>query len=253
MQDRHAIGSFDWMQATHGRLTWAERLQLLQRVMAPSMSGLWRTWAGRGADRAVDMATLVLPDSAAVRHALDEIDGAVSAAVLQHSMRTYLWAAALASVDALVFDAEFLLVTCLLHDLGMGLREPVPGCDCFAGQSAYAAMDSMQRFGWGHAQCHRLADAISLHMNGPMPLRLGADVEVHLLQQGAAFDVLGARWHDLNADTRARVLRRHPRLGFDREFAAFIAAERRRRPRSRAALMHLAGMTLMMKLSPFEK
>lgn len=258
MQDRAAVGTFAWMQATHGRLTWPERLRLLSAMLRPNVHAMWRTWTGQGMRRLVDPAVFELPDSAAIRRALAEADDAVSPSVFQHSMRTYFWAAALGEVDALKFDTEFLVVASLMHDLGMGERPQHEGCDCFAGQSAHAARASMLRFGWSVERADRLADAISLHMNGHVPCTpgedaAGADVESHLLQQGASFDVLGARWHDLDAGFRAQVLNRHPRLGFNQAFSDFLALERQRRPRSRGALMHAAGLPLLIKLNPFDE
>jgi hypothetical protein len=253
MQDQAAIGTFAWMQATHGKLTWPERIRLLSAMLLPNVNAMWRTWTGQGMHRVVNPETLSLPDSVAVRHALAEADDAVSPSVFQHSVRTYLWAAALGAADALNFDAEFLMVASLMHDLGMSEHMHHTDCACFAGHSAHAAKASMLRFKWSLGRADRLANIISLHMNGHVPWAPGEDMEAHLLQQGAAFDVLGARWHDLDAGFKIEVLRRHPRLGFNRVFADFMASERRLRPDSRAALMHSAGLSLMMKCNPFEE
>lgn len=242
------------MQATNGRLSWPARLSLLRQVLVPGMAGFMRTLVGVGQHQSVRLEELPLPDTAAVRHAFEEIDSAASASVVNHSLRTYLWGAALGSVEALSFDPEFLLVGSLLHDLSMSERhgEHQPGCQCFAGQSAFAAFDSMRRFGWPQARLDRLADAVSLHMNGHLPLTPLGDVEAHLLQQGTAFDVVGSRWQDVDQAFRDQVLARHPRLGFNQVFADFIAAECRRRPDSRAALMHQIGLPLMIKFNPYQ-
>lgn len=248
------VGTLAWMRASHGSLSWPARLALLRQVLVPGMAGFARTLAGRGPRVALRLAELPLPDSAAVRHALEELDACAPPSVVNHSMRTYLWGAALGTVGGLRMDTEFLMVASLLHDLGMTDRHcaHAPDCSCFAGQSAFAALDTMGRFGWPAARTTRLADAVSLHMNGHIPLVPGGDVEAHLLQQGTAVDVVGSRLHDLDQGFRDEVLARHPRLGFSRVFAEFIAAEARKHPRSRAALMHQLGLPLMIKFNPYQ-
>lgn len=251
--DKEQVGSLAWLRATHGRLSWSARLSLLRQVLLPAMTSFAATWVGRGRHMTVRLDELPLPDTAAVRHALQALEESASPSVLNHSMRTYLWGAALASLDRLNYDPEFLLVASLLHDLGMTAAhaDHAPDCQCFAGQSAFAALDCMLRFGWPAGQAERLADAVALHMNGHLPLESGAGVEAHLLQQGTAFDVVGSRLHDVDAAFRAGVLERHPRLGFNRVFADFMVEQGRRRPQSRAALMVQVGLPFMIRFNPF--
>lgn len=248
------VGTLAWMRASHGSLSWPARLSLLRQVLVPGMAGFARALAGRGRQVALRLADLPLPDSAAVRHALEELQDCAPASVVHHSMRTYLWGAALGSVEGLRHDAEFLMVASLLHDLGMTDRHRAhaPACRCFAGQSAFAALNTMGRFGWPSERTERLANAVSLHMNGHLPLVPGGDVEAHLLQQGTAVDVVGSRLHDLDQGFRSEVLARHPRSGFNRVFADFLAAEKKRHPNSRAALMHQLGLPLMIKFNPYQ-
>lgn len=251
---KEAVGTLAWMRASHGTLSWSARLSLLRQALVPGMAGFARALTGRGRGLAVALQDLPLPDSAAVKHALAELEGCASPSVLNHSLRTYLWGAALGQVGGLRHDPEFLLVASLLHDLGMTERHGAhaPSCRCFAGQSAFAALDCMRRFGWADDRAERLANAISLHMNGHLALRPGGDVEAHLLQQGTAVDVVGHRLHDLDRGFRDAVLARHPRLGFSRVFAEFLRAESKRHPGSRAALLCQLGLPMMIKFNPYQ-
>lgn len=245
-----AIGTVDWVRETRGNLTPRTRFELLRQVLAPSFYGLARTRFRIGGRRRVSIDDVRVPDSPAVEHALDEVRSCASDAVLQHSIRTYYWGAGLGRAEGRCFDPEELLVSCLLHDLGMTVRHAGrTACDCFAGDSAFAAAATMSAFGWDATRTERLADRIALHMNGDVPLSAG--VEAQLLQWGAAFDLVGSRYYDLHASYRDAVLGAHPRHGVSRAFAAFIEAERARRPASRAALMHRLGLPWMIRLSPF--
>lgn len=251
---KEQVGSLAWMRATHGRLSWSARVSLMRQALVPGMVGFARAVAGRGAQVAVRLQELPLPDSAAVKHALAELESAASPSLVNHSLRTYLWGAALGSVGGLRHDPEFLMVSCLLHDLGMTDRHRThaPACRCFAGQSALAALDCMKRFGWPDERATRLADGISLHLNGHLPLRPGGDIEAHLLQQGTAVDVAGHRLHDLARGFRDEVLAQHPRLGFNRVFTDFLGDEKKRHPQSRAALLCQLGLPLMIKFNPYQ-
>lgn len=245
------IGSIAWLRETQGRMTLASRLALLRQVLAPAVAGVVKSLFRTGRNQRLDLAAVPLPDSAAVRHALDELESCASPSVIQHSFRTYLWGAGFGEIDTLKYDPEFLLVGCLLHDLGMTARHhgQHTACSCFAGDSALAAAAVMRRAGWTDDRTEPLADMICLHMNGHVTPAAGH--EAHLLQQGTACDVAGSRYFDFQPVFRQAVLHKHPRHGFNKDFAAFMAEEKRRRPASRAALMHQVGLPLMIKLNPY--
>ena len=248
------IGSLHWLRRSEGRLSLAQRLRLGLRAALPTTQAMLAARIGRDPRGAITLAEQPTPDSRAVNEALQAAQAHASDGVLQHSLRCYAWACGLGRRDRLAFDAEFLLVSCLLHDLGMTQRfnGHVPGCTCFAGQGALAALQMARGWGpqagWDEARCIALADAICLHMNGHVPPTEG--IEAHLLQQSTAFDVIGARWRHLPAAFRAEVLARHPDRGFGAEFSAFLQDEARRRPQSRAGLMRQLGVPLMVRLRP---
>lgn len=249
--NKNEIGSMAWFRESGGNLTIKSKLSLLSKVLVPSMSGFLKTTAHIGRKKRVSFEEIPFPDSAAVKIALEEIESCASAGVLQHSFRTYFWGAGLGHADNLKFDSEFLLVSSLLHDLGMTQKHRNGDCSCFAADSAVAAAKTMEGSGWGADKLESLSDAICLHMNGHVDLSQGA--EAHLLQQATAYDIVGSRYYDLHSKYRETVLHKHPRENINRDFAEFIANERARHPKSRAALMHDVGLPLMIKFNPYSE
>ncbi len=247
------IGSTPWVKATGGRLSLKDRLTLLRHVLAPSMAGMMRTWLRLDRPMPVTLAMIPQPDTAAVRSAFAELQGCANETVVNHSLRTYYWGAALGHLSGIGFDAEFLMTDCLLHDLGMtdSHHGKHPGCHCFAVDGAVAAQDWAARFGWPADKQVRLAEAISLHMNGHIALENGA--EAHLLQQGAACDVVGARYYQMSSGYRQDILARYPRQDLNRFFADFVDRESALRPASRANFIRLAGFKQFIQANPFDE
>ncbi|MGH8584230.1 MAG: HD domain-containing protein [Gammaproteobacteria bacterium] len=243
------IGSLAWLEETNGKLTLRSRLALLSRILAPSMAGLFKTFFRWGRNEHLRLEDIPMPDSAAVKRALEEIESCAIDSVVQHSFRTYLWGAGLGQIEKLGYDPEFLLLGCLLHDLGMTERHRRDACHCFAGDSAIAAAATMREVGWGEEQTSALANIICLHMNGHIGLADGH--EAHLLQQGAACDIVGSRYYDFHRDYRQAVLQKHPRDDLNKVFEAYMANERMMRPASRAALMYRMGLPLMIRVNPY--
>src|SRR5437870_12803602 len=62
---------------------------------------------------------LEIPVTAACRAALDVATAYCSPALLNHSVRAYLWAAGYALERGIAFDAELLYVSAMLHDLAL--------------------------------------------------------------------------------------------------------------------------------------
>ncbi len=243
------IGSIAWLRESQGKLTLGSRLTLLRQVLAPSMVGMFKTVLRSGKNAHLRLEEVLLPDSTAVKHALDELESCASNTVMQHSFRSYLWGAGFGEIGKLKYDPEFLLIGCLLHDLGMTDRHRNSACQCFAGDSALAAAALMRKAGWTKRQTESLADMICLHMNGHVTLADGH--EAHLLQQGAACDIAGTRYYDFHSSYREAVLQKHPRDHLNKVFAAFMANEKTVRPASRAALMDRVGLPIMIQINTY--
>lgn len=247
------VGTTAWVQKTGGKLSLRDRMALVRHVLAPSMTGMMRTWLRLDRSGPVTLAQITLPDTPAIRSAYAELQGCASETIIHHSLRTYYWGAALGQLAGVGHDPELLLASCLLHDLGMTETHhgKHPGCHCFAVDGAVAARDWAARSGWPAARQEQLAEAISLHMNGHVGIENGA--EAHLLQQGAACDVVGARYFELSGGFRKDVLERHPRYGLNQHFADFIARESALRPQSRSHFMRLMGFNQFIRANPFDE
>lgn len=250
------IGRRAWVQRTQGKLSFKDRMQMIGQSLLPTMQQLLRMHVAaqqRAAPSALyfSLADLQLPDSYDTALALQAIQDCASEAVLNHSVRTWFYAAAFARMAHVPLDHELLAVGCLLHDLGATSQyhQHHPHCQCFAGQGAYAAADWAAQSGWSELRQNLLFDMISLHMNAHVPLRDGA--EAHLLQQATACDVIGLRMQELPAIYRQQVVAAYPRLNFNEEFLDFTKREAEIRPQSRAALMLDMGFALYLKTNPF--
>lgn len=252
------IGSLAWAELTGGKLTFAEKLSLVRTVLKPITLGMARTWLKLDDTRALDYNEIVVPDTALVKSAIEALEDCASDALVQHSWRTYMWGAAFGTLGEIAHDPELLLVGSLLHDLGATPKfhgtHPHQGgqpCHCFTLDSAYAAMHWAESHGMPEVRRRQLGEMITLHMNGHVTLDDGA--EALLLQQGAACDVIGARYHEIDPRYASRVLAEHPRNGFNREFIAFLKQEAAFRPHSRTALLMDSGLSLLIRANPFDE
>jgi hypothetical protein len=139
--------------------------------------------------------------------------------------------------EDLRYDAEFLYVAAMLHDLG--LTSPCWRKDatvsCFGVEGAHAAKSLAAEAQWEERRQDALAEAISLHLNVAVVVKQG--IEAHLLHAGAAYDVLGASFQEIAASTRMLVVQRYPRLGFKDEMRICVQRQTSLRPQSRVAFL----------------
>jgi HD superfamily phosphodiesterase len=162
----------------------------------------------------IDVSAIRMPDSKAAIHAEELMQSLSAPWLVNHCMRTWLWGVMFAQAGNIRFDEELYFVASVLHDLGLTDEHKCgDGCTaCFAVQGARMAEQFAGRQGWSAERQHRLSDAISLHMNARVSIAHGA--EAHLLHQGAALDVVGARMAEIGQPVRQTVLEKYPRLGF---------------------------------------
>jgi hypothetical protein len=89
-----------------------------------------------------------------------------------------------------------------------------------------------------------------LHVRIAVPTALG--VEAHLVNAGAAVDVVGARFAGIPAAIRERVLARYPRHELKAYLIERFGAERARHPSSRMSLWVAMGFLDRIAAAPFE-
>jgi hypothetical protein len=234
--DPNRVGGLGWLAATGGRLSRSQRRKMLGISIATQRTLLvQRMSPRRKAQRDLSEAMLV-PDTALVAEAVD-VARTQCPEILGHAYRTAVFARALALIDGADVDPELLVVSGLLHDIG--LESPVVGED-FTWRSAVAAADVAARAGRSDA-APSLQDAIVVHTTvGIDPVRDGA--LGFYTQAGAMVDLVGLRERHLPHDLVTRTVTEYPRSGLARRITRAIAAESRAVPAGRFAFLRRVGM-----------
>jgi hypothetical protein len=189
-----------------------------------------------------------VPDSAFAGHARELLLEAEPAFLVNHSIRSYAWAAALARHDGLAFDAEILYVAALLHDIGLVTAYDLGGC--FELDGATAAHEFAVAQGQPPGRADAIHDVVARHMAEELPPE--ATVEDALLSDSTGVDVTGYRLGDVAPALVAPVLAAYPRLEFKREFAALFVDQAGRKPHCRVAAMVRSGTLQAIASAPFE-
>jgi hypothetical protein len=253
----NSIGTKQWA-AKGGSLRHKDQARLMAQAMLTQLARMPDRLRHRlGFEPAqatrIDLSTIRLPDSPAARQALELSRQLTAPWILNHSLRTYLWGAMLAQTERIRFDEELFYVASTLHDLGLADAHKCrdTGCACFAVEGARAAEHFATDLGWSSERRDRLFTAISLHLNIRVGLEQGP--EAHLLHEGAALDVIGARLRELHPDTVQEVLRDYPRLDFKAGMSAAMKEQAKLRPQSRAALLVRLGFIGMIRAAPYSE
>jgi cyanamide hydratase family protein with HD domain len=151
-----------------------------------------------------------------------------------HSVRAYVWGAALGDQAGWTYDRQVLWTSSLMHDVG--LARLATNTMCFEVEGAEIARRFLLRQGLPPARAETVAIAIILHMQPGVTLDDG--VEALLLDRSTSLDVRGEGYDAVDA-VRARVLRDFPRRSFDRYFLAAMCREAQDRPTCQSArLIH---------------
>jgi hypothetical protein len=232
------VGTLEWARRTGGRLSLREKLGQVSEAMVMQLRVLpaqlrWHLGLLQPA-ALVDITEIPIPDSPVARRALEHCREVSPAYLVNHCLRTYLWAQALALPCGLRPDVELLWASSLLHDLGLTDRYRVDasGVECFAVRGAHAACALAEGAGWSPERAVVLAQAIALHLNVAVDAEHGT--EALLLNAATALDVTGLRLWELHRDTVRAVVDRHPRLAMKSEITAAWHREASAHPGSRA-------------------
>jgi hypothetical protein len=193
---------------------------------------------------------LAEPTSDPARRAFALASAYHSPSLLNHSVRSYLWGAAIGTSSGIGFDDELLYVTAMLHDLGL-----VEAFDNHALPFEEAGGHVARVFGtgagWPPDRCTRAAEIIVTHMREAVAP--DADPEGFLLQRATALDISGRQLEQVAPDLRREVLRAWPRLSLASEFAACFAREAARKPDSAAAHAVRSGVAERLAGNPLER
>jgi hypothetical protein len=197
----------------------------------------------------ISLDDLVMPDTTASATALEVATAYQSSALLSHSRRVYVWAAAYGRQQDIRYDAELLFVAAMFHDISL-----VPEFDShtvsFEVAGGHVARVFAAGAGWPRERRERLAEVIVRHMWPDVDV--ADDPEGHLLSRAAALDIAGKNIDDFSPAFRAEVLRQHPRLGLTDEFLACFQAQAERKTGSSAARAVRSGLGSRMAENPLD-
>lgn len=199
-------------------------------------------------DPALTELGLPVPDTALARDARDLIAEVAEPFLVNHSIRAYAWAVALAQHDDRPFDVEILYVAAALHDIGLVASHDRGGCFEFDG--AEAAREFVLAHGCPPERAARIHDVIVRHMAAEQPP--DAWPEDILLDESTGTDVTGFRFGDVRPALVAPILAAYPRLGFKRAFAALFEDQAGRKPHCRAGEMVRTGKLAAIAAAPFD-
>jgi hypothetical protein len=182
---------------------------------------------------------LLAPPTDIAERALDTARTFAFPALLNHSLRSYAFAAALGASEGIDFDPELLFVASMLHDIGL-----VPVFDSVSAPFEEAGGRVAWVFGagagWAPERRERASEVIVRHMWAEVDPTF--DAEGHLLERATSLDVSGSGWDDWAPTIREGVVARVPRLGFAAEFTECIRDQARRKPGTHAERSVLGGL-----------
>jgi hypothetical protein len=190
-----------------------------------------------------------VPETPACRFALEIAAEYCSTALLNHSVRAYLWAAHLATSRDIRFDAELLYVAALLHDFGL-LTEFDNHTLPFEVGGGHVAAVFAAGAGWPAERRHRVAQIIVAHMADAVDPN--EDPEGFLLECSTGFDISGREPEAYPEPLRAAVLDQYPRLDLAAEFLSCFEDQAQRKPDSTAAAAVRSGIGGRLAANPLE-
>jgi hypothetical protein len=251
--DPNRLGGLEWARRTRGTLTAAERRRLIGAIAATqvvNVVGRLKLALGRLPDGAasIDIRDFEAPDSRLAREAeaacAEQLD-----LIAAHSYRTWLWGMALAAVDRQPLDRELFYCAALVHD--WGATTTVAGED-FTIRGAERALACAQAAGLDPDRANLIADGICCHTTPGVTVKRDGAI-AYYVQYGAMVDGAGLRAWDIAPHNIEEALRRHPRgPGFKRGLNDIVKAEARAVPDGRFGLARRCGMTLAVRMAPFD-
>lgn len=201
-----------------------------------------------GADPA-SPAVPAIPATPTAEQALETVRTFSSPTLINHCIRSYLWAVAYGDERGITFDDELLYVAALLHDLAL-----TPSFDNhrlpFEVASGHVAWVFGAGAGWPVARRDHAARTIVDHMRNDVTVDENA--EGYLLSIATGFDISGNRADAWPPELQCAVLARYPRLDLAVEFLRCFADQAARKPDSAAAVAVASGIAGRVAANPLE-
>jgi hypothetical protein len=193
---------------------------------------------------------LEMPETPACLAAIEVATAYCSPALLNHSVRAYLWAAGYAQQRSIAFDAELLYVSAMLHDLAL-VKEFDNHTLPFEEAGGQVAWVFGAAAGWPVERRRRAAEVIVRHMWDKVDA--AKDPEGYLLELSTGMDISGRGTEDIPPGLRADVLARYPRLGLGEEFIGYFEDQAKRKPLCLAAKFVRSGFAARVAANPLDR
>jgi hypothetical protein len=171
------------------------------------------------------------PDTQLCRAATEFAQRVSEPFLLNHVLRSWIYAECLGHSRGTSYDREVLYVATVLHDLG--LTEIVPVEMRFEIEGADAAKEFLARQGMAEQRIELVWDAIALHTTAQIPLRKSP--EVALCHLGIAHDLRGGAVELSAAGIDHRALAAYPRLALPRDLVGSLVRLYRKNPAAAAS------------------
>lgn len=249
------VGTWAWSQETGGVLRARDKAELLRLagllgLHVPALALYrWHFWPSPASN--ADGIGGTPPDGAAATSVHARLVDIAPPYLVNHGLRTYWLSRNIAAATHRDFDDELLFVASLAHDVGL-LDPAEPEADqypCFAIRAARWAMDIARDAGWPEARVERLADVITLNLNGTVPRRRG--IEARSMMMGVLADVTGIHRWRVHPDTVRALYTGFPVLDQDARLATLFTSEADRHIDCRGHFaIHRLGFGWLMKHAP---
>jgi len=160
------------------------------------------------------LAGVIVPDTAIVTRAIDFAREHCEPYLFNHSMRSWLFSAALAQLQNAAHDPEVLAVSTLLHDIGLvqGFSGPLR----FEVEGANAAREFARAAGMAERQAQLIWDGVAL--NSTPSIGLHKESEVALCTAGIGLDWGGWGYGTLAPSLLGSIVEAFPRLDMKQAF-----------------------------------
>jgi hypothetical protein len=161
-----------------------------------------------------------VPDSQLTREATGLLREFSTPLLFNHSHRVFFWANEFGRQTGQRFDIELLFICAAFHDLGL-LKKFSSERDRFEVDSANAVRQFLEHHHVPDTRIQTAWDAISLHTTPGIAAY--KPIEVELLYNGVALDVLGIGYEAFPSAVREKVVAQYPREDFKARIAqAFL-------------------------------
>src|ERR1700738_346691 len=149
-----------------------------------------------------------VPDTQLTREATGLLHEFSTPLLFNHSHRVFFWGNELGKQSGQRFDVELLFICASFHDMGL-LKKFSSEADRFEVDSANAVRQFLEHHNVPASRIQVGWDAISLHTTPGIAAY--KPIEVELLYNGVALDVLGIGYGTFPEDLRKKIVGQYPR------------------------------------------